>query len=305
MHFLVVLDRYFCLRPHFRAIAESRLTGITGGSTVKMSKTWSSAHRYYSISYYAGVVNIAPCRSITLAPTTNHLFRSPATGSLTHLIYVASTQVTPASGTPTHPYIISSTPNSPSPGAAFRRAIIEASSIPTSFAPPLSQGSPSPAFRPRQFLRAPAPVARSTPAATSGSVPQLSFAIGPIPANSHISVFAGINICAATSDIAQPNPIATPNATPHRRVVYVVDSDDEDDDIAALPDYPSASTCFGPTVRRSIHTNPSTPTNAASGRTSSLVVEADEEEYRCSDFEDPEFLAQLDVVLATHSSPTK
>lgn len=248
---------------------------------MKMSKTWSSAYRYYSISYYAGVVKVAPRKSITPAPTTNHLFLSPATGSLTHPIYIASTQVTPASGTPTHPYIISST---------------EASRIPASFAPALSQGSPSPAFRPRQFLRAPAQVA--------GSIAQLSVAIGPIPANSHISVFAGINTRAATADVAQPNPIATPNATPRRRVVYVVDSD-SDDVIAALPDYPSASTRFGPAVGRSIHTNPSTPTNAASGRTSSLVVEVDEDEYVCSDFEDPEFLEQLDVVLATHSSPTK
>ena len=260
MHFLVVLDRYFCLCPYFRAIAKSCLMGITGGSAVKMSKIWLSAHWYYSISYYAGIFNIAPYRSITWAAMTNHLSRSPANGSLTHLIYIAFTQVIPVSGTPTHPYIISSTPNSPSLGAAFQQVIIEASSIPTSFAPPFSQGPPSPAFQPHQFLHAPAPVAQSTPTATSGSVPQLSFTIGPIPANSHILVFPGINIHTTTSDIAQPNPIATPNATPRHWVVYVVDSNDKDNNIVALPNYPSASTCFGPTVGRSIYTNPSTPT---------------------------------------------
>jgi hypothetical protein len=45
------------------------------------------------------------------------------------------------------------------------------------------------------------------------------------------------------------------------------------------------------------------PTNVAPHRTSSLIVEVDEDEYNCSDFEDSEFMAELNVILATHSSP--
>jgi hypothetical protein len=248
--------------PYIRAIAESRLTGIVGGSAVKKSKSWQSAYHYYSISYYGGVVKLVPQRLVAPPPID---FTSPATGSPSHPIYIASTQVTPASGTPTHPYIIPSTPNSPNllgPAQA------------TSFEIP---GSPSPALRPRQFLRVPDPA--------SGSIPQPLFAVVPITANS----------CVTTT---------TPNTTPHRGVVYVVgsDTDVDSDSDDSLP-VASYRTFFTPRVGSSIHTNPSTPTNVASHRTSSLIVEADEDEYVCSDFEDPEFLEQLNVVLASHSSP--
>lgn len=141
---------------------------------MKKSKNWLSAYRYYSLSYYAGVVKVVPQRSIT--PIANRPFSSPATGSPTHPIYVASTQASPASGTPTHPYIIPSTSNSPRLDPAFRQTTTEPSSIPASFTLALSQGSPSPSFpasftfalsqgspspviRQRQFLRAPTPVA--------------------------------------------------------------------------------------------------------------------------------------------------
>ena len=319
--FFEFFSRYPCSHTYFRAIAASRLTGIVGGSAVKMNKNWLSAYRYYSISYYAGVVKIVPQRLSTPA-----LNASPATGSPSHPIYIASTQVTPASGTPTHPFIIPSTPNTPRPGSVFRRAIAEASTVPAPLAPFLSQGSPSPAFRPRQFLRAPAPVAQPTPTAASGSIPHISLAVGPIPTNSHISIFAGINIRSATgaadtiarrvvyvvdsnsedSDeipgaTAAANPIATTtNTTPRRRVVYAMDSDSDE---ITFPESPTVSTHVGSGVGSSISTNPSTPINVASHQTSSLIVEADEDEYMCSDFDDdPEFLGLLDVVLATRSS---
>jgi len=317
---------YPCSHPYFRAIAESRLTGVVGGSAVKMSKNWQNAYHYYSISYYAGVVKLVPQRLVAPKPIANRPFASPATGSPSHPIYIASTQVTPASGTPTHPYIIPSTPNSPMPGPALRQRTTKVSSIPAL----LSQGSPSPAFRPRQFLRARAPVAQPTPAAASGSIPQLSFAVGPIPANSCVSI-------TATVDVPQPNvDTTTPNTTPHRQVVYVVGSDSDvnsdSDDKETLPFYPYASTHFTSEAGSSIHTNPSTPTNVASHRTSitpgagsyiytnpltptsvasrtssliveALVVEADEDEFACSDFDDPEFLEQLNAVLASQPSP--
>jgi len=285
-----------------------------GGSAVKMSKNWQNAYHYYSISYYAGVVKLVPQRLVAPKPIANRPLASPATGSPSHPIYIASTQVTPASGTPTHPYIIPSTPNSPMSGPALRQRTTNVSSIPASLA--LSQGSPSPAFRPRQFLRA-----RATPAAASGSIPQLSFAVGPIPANSCVSI-------TATVDVPQPN-VDTPNTTPHRQVVYVVGSDS---DVNSDSESELTSTHFTSEAGSSIHTNPSTPTNVASHRTSitpgagsyiytnpltptsvasrtssliveALIVEADEDEFACSDFDDPEFLEQLNAVLASQPSP--
>lgn len=313
--------------PYIRAIAESRITGIVGGSAAKKSKSWQSAYHYYSISYYAGVVKVVPQRLVAPPPIANR-FTSPATGSPSHPIYIASTQVTPASGTLTHPYVIPSTPNSPnllSPAQA------------TSFG---FSGSPISALQPRQFLRVPAPA--------SGSIPQLSFAVGPIPANSCVTI-------STTVDAPQPNvttttPNTTPNTTPHRGVVYVVSSDsdvdsDSDDSLPVASYRTFSSTHTNPSTptnmasyrtssliveagsfihtnpstptnvasRRassliveagsSIRTNPSTPTNVASHHTSSLVVEDGDDEYFCSDFEDPEFLQQLNVVLASHSSP--
>src|ERR1700678_510996 len=69
----------------------------------------------------------------------------------------------------------------------------------------------------------------------------------------------------------------------------------------------SHRTSITPGAGSYIYTNPLTPTSVAS-RTSSLivealVVEADEDEFACSDFDDPEFLEQLNAVLASQPSP--
>jgi hypothetical protein len=64
----------------------------------------------------------------------------------------------------------------------------------------------------------------------------------------------------------------------------------------------SHRTSITPGAGSYIYTNPLTPTSVAS-RSSSLIVEADEDEFACSDFDDPEFLEQLDAVLASQPSP--
>ncbi|KDR72158.1 hypothetical protein GALMADRAFT_143472 [Galerina marginata CBS 339.88] len=101
---------------------------------------------------------------------------------------------------------------------------------------------------------------------------------------------------------------ATPTVMTPRRNVFVADSDDEDYAIktpvvARLPGYPSASVRFGRSGS-STH-SPAMPTNTVTfgpggstpHRTSSLIVEPDSDELRCSDLEDGDY-ADMDMIFS-------
>ncbi|KDR72462.1 hypothetical protein GALMADRAFT_142788 [Galerina marginata CBS 339.88] len=175
-----------------RVTAESRLGGVSGGGIAHTTLNWGSAFRYYSICYYASTVRIAR-RLFDTPVLPDYLNSSPATGTPSHPFVVTSSPISPispATGTPNHPYGVSSSSSygslyspfsseasddstpiralfaysraSPTPGPSHHQAMTGPRNIPAAFAPALSQGSPTPVSRTRQFLL-PAPQAMHTP----------------------------------------------------------------------------------------------------------------------------------------------
>ncbi|KDR75454.1 hypothetical protein GALMADRAFT_140953 [Galerina marginata CBS 339.88] len=292
-----------------RQIAESCLSGIVGGGEGHCTVAWGSAFRYYSICYYAGTVVIA--RKLFDVPGVLNLTSSPATGTPCHPFPVTSS---PATGTPNHPYGVSSSPlrspfssqassgSTPIPtfGLAHHQATTGLRSISASFAPALSQGSPTPASRTRQFLLQ-APPAMPTELTSIVSAAPIGSSATPAAPIFLLTILTNTNPTAPSRDTAAPPAVSTSlptflssiltNTNPINALVSLVvyissDSESESEPIphsTRLAGYRSASACLaqdestGPIVPSAAAT--AGPTIATLPRRIVFIADFDSEDY--------------------------